>query len=98
MGMFLMDKEKKSRFILWIGAGLLGTTVVFAILVLTGVIVPNIFPPTGNLLDVNPLSSGLLTFLMLIILIYVSTRVLDFGLKYRKEPDQKEEPEMKAKN
>jgi ABC-type multidrug transport system fused ATPase/permease subunit len=88
MGMFLMDKERKSRFILWIGAGLLGTTVVFAILVLTGVIVPNIFPPTGNLLDVNPLSSGLLTFLMLIILLYVGTRVLDFGLKYRKDEQE----------
>jgi len=93
-----MDKAKKSRIILWIGAGLLGTTAVFAILVLTGVIVPSIFPPTGNLLDVNPLSSGLLTFLMLIVLLYVSTRVLDFGLKYRREPDQKETSDNSAKN
>jgi hypothetical protein len=63
----------------------LGTTTVFAILVLTGIITPSIFPPTGNLLDVNPLSSGLLTFLMLIVLLYIGTRILDFGLKYRNE-------------
>jgi len=87
-----MDKDKKSRYILWTGAALLGTTAIFAILVLVGAITPNIFPPTGNLLDVNPLSSGLLTFLMLIVLLYVGTRILDFGLKYRKE-----EPEPPAK-
>jgi cytochrome bd-type quinol oxidase subunit 2 len=92
MGMFSMDKDKKSRYILWTGAALLGTTAIFAILVLVGAITPNIFPPTGNLLDVNPLSSGLLTFLMLIVLLYVGTRILDFGLKYRKE-----EPEPPAK-
>lgn len=80
-----MDKDKTSRYILWIGAALLGTTAVFAILVLVGVIAPNIFPPTGEPLDANPLSSGLLTFLMLIVLLYVGTRVLDFGLKYRRE-------------
>ncbi|HUX98551.1 MAG TPA: hypothetical protein VMV49_03300 [Candidatus Deferrimicrobium sp.] len=84
----MSDKEKKSKYILWIGAGLLITTVTLAILILIGLITPNIFPPTGDLLDVNPLASGLLTFLMLIILLYVGTRVLDFGLKYRKEtPD-----------
>ncbi|MDD1779373.1 MAG: hypothetical protein LUQ65_14495 [Candidatus Helarchaeota archaeon] len=83
-----MDKDKTSRYILWIGAALLGTTVVFAILLLGGVIAPNIFPPTGEPLDVNPLSSALLTFLLLIVLLYVGTRVLDFGLKYgRKEPE-----------
>lgn len=80
-----MDKEKTSRYILWIGAALLGTVVVFAILVLVGVVTPNIFPPTGNPLDVNPLCSALLTFLMLIVLLYVGTRVLNFGLKYRRE-------------
>lgn len=93
-----MDKETKGSCILWIGAGLLGATTVFAILVLIGVITPKIFPPTGNLLDVNPLSSGLLTFFMLIVLLYVGSRVLDFGLKYRKELDQQEKPELSAKN
>lgn len=80
-----MDKDKTSRYILWIGAALLGTTTVFAILVLSGVIAPNIFPPTGEPLDTSPLSSALLTFLLLIVLLYVGTRVLDFGLKYRRE-------------
>ncbi len=75
---------KKSDYILLSGAILLGTTVVFTLLILTGIITPNIFPPTGELLDVNPLTSALITFLMLIILLYVGTRVLDFGLKYRK--------------
>ena len=84
----MSDKEKKGRIILWTGAGVLILTAVFAILVLTGVITPNIFPPSGSLLDVNPLSSGLLTFLMLIILIYVGTRILDFGLKYGKEDSE----------
>ena len=88
MGKILADREKKSKYILWIGASLLVTTVIFTILILTGVITPNIFPTTGDLLDVNPLSSGLLTFLMLIILLYVGTRVLDFGLKYRKDEQE----------
>lgn len=76
------QKEKRRTFIFWIGAALLGTCAIFALLVLIGAVTPNVFPPTGEPLDVSPLSSALVTFLMLIILIYVGTRVLDFGLKY----------------
>lgn len=81
----MAEENKKRMYILWAGAGLLGATAIFAILVLTGVITPIIFPPTGLPLDVSPLASAIVTFLMLIILIYVSTRVLDFGLKYPKD-------------
>ena len=81
----MSEKEKMRRIIFWIGAGILGTTAIFAILVLTGIVTPIIFPPTGLPLDVSPLSSALITFLMLIILIYVGTRILDFGLKYKKD-------------
>lgn len=84
MGIKLAEQEKKRKIILWIGAGLLILTAGFAILVLTGVITPVIFPPTGEPLDVSPLSSALVVFLMLIIILYVGTRVLDFGLKYPK--------------
>ncbi|NVM31011.1 MAG: hypothetical protein HWN65_19375 [Candidatus Helarchaeota archaeon] len=80
----MAEQEKKRKIILWIGAGLLILTAGFAILVLTGVITPVIFPPTGEPLDVSPLSSALVVFLMLIIILYVGTRVLDFGLKYPK--------------
>ena len=82
-----MNNEDLSKIIIIIGAALLGATVVIAILILIGIITPNIFLPTGNLLDVNPLSSGLLTFFMLLILLYSSTRILDFGLKYSKKPN-----------
>jgi len=80
----MIETKKKGEYILLAGAGLLIFIVIFTILILTGVITPAIFPSTGEVLDVNPLSSTLLTFLMLIVLLYVSTRILDFGLKYRK--------------
>ncbi|MFX1294816.1 MAG: hypothetical protein ACFFD2_08180 [Promethearchaeota archaeon] len=89
----MSEKEKRRKYILWTGAGLLILTAVLAVLILTGFITPNIFPPTGSLLDINPLSSGLLTFLMLIILIYVGTRILDFGLKYGKEDSESKKNE-----
>ncbi|NVM55039.1 MAG: hypothetical protein HWN66_15140 [Candidatus Helarchaeota archaeon] len=88
----MSEKGIKRKYILWTGAGLLGFTVVFAVLVLTGVITPVIFPPTGEPLDVSPLSSAFVTFLMLIILIYVGTRVLDFGLKYSNEDNESKTP------
>ncbi len=84
----MTENQKKGDIILWIGAGILLGTVVLAVLILFGVIKPNIFPMTGDILDVNPLSSGLLTFLLLIVLIYVGTRVLDFGLKYRRDENE----------
>ena len=87
----MSDQTKTRKYILWTGAGLLGATAIFAILVLSGVITPIIFPPTGLPLDVSPLSSAFVTFLMLIILIYVSTRLLDFGLKYPKDDTNSEE-------
>ncbi|MHA1131262.1 MAG: hypothetical protein ACTSRC_03200 [Candidatus Helarchaeota archaeon] len=77
--------RKKGDMILWSGAVILIGTVVLAVLILLGVIQPNIFPMTGGILDINSLSSGLLTFLLLIVMIYVGTRVLDFGLKYRRD-------------
>jgi len=87
----LNERKKKSDYILLIGTIILGMTIVFAILILTGIITPNIFPPSGSILDINPLSSGLLTFLMLVILLYVGSRVLDFGLKYRKEEAERKQ-------
>jgi len=87
--------NKKGEYILWIGAGLLGTVAILAFLILIGVVKPNIFPPTGDILDVNPLSSGLLTFLLLVVLLYVGTRVLDFGLKYRKLEDESSKEEQR---
>ncbi|MHA1267139.1 MAG: hypothetical protein ACTSRS_18005 [Candidatus Helarchaeota archaeon] len=80
----MQDKAKLQRIIFWIGAAFLGIAALFAILVLTGLVTPIIFTPTGEPLDVSPLSSALVTFLMLIVLIYVGTRILDFGLKYGK--------------
>lgn len=87
----MSKKKRKSDYILFTGAILLAITAIFAILILIGVIKPNIFPPSGSLLDPNPLSSGLLTFLMLVILLYVGSKVLDFGLKYRKEEAEPKE-------
>ncbi|MFX1299177.1 MAG: hypothetical protein ACFFD2_30490 [Promethearchaeota archaeon] len=88
----MFEKRKKSDYILLVGAAVLILTATFAILILVGAITPNIFPTSGELLDVNPLSSGLVTFLMLIILLYVATRILDFGLKYRREENEPKEP------
>ncbi len=91
--MKLTEQEKKRKIILWLGAGLLGVSAGFAILILTGIITPNIFPPTGEPLDINPLSSALATFLMLIVIMYIGTRVLDFGLKYSKDENKPKKSE-----
>ncbi len=79
----MSQKRKKSDLILIIGAAMLTTSAIFSILILTGVLSPNIFPPTGEILDVNPLASAFFCFLLLVVIIYVGTRILDFGLKYR---------------
>ncbi len=81
----MTEKEEIRKYILWIGSGLLISTAVFAVLFLTGVLTPNIFQPTGQPLDPSPLASTLIIFFLLVILIYIGTRVLDFGLKYGKE-------------
>ncbi|MHA1425106.1 MAG: hypothetical protein ACTSQI_03885 [Candidatus Helarchaeota archaeon] len=49
--------RKKGDMILWSGAVILIGTVVLAVLILLGVIQPNIFPMTGGILDINSLSS-----------------------------------------
>lgn len=87
-GTGLIEKEEIRKYILWLGSALLISTVVFAILFLTGVLSPNIFPPTGQPLDPSPLASVLFIFFLLIVIMYVSTRILDFGLKYGKEVSQ----------
>ena len=79
----MMDKEKKSFYIILIGTSLMGFATIFTILILTGILIPQIFPPTGQPLDLSPLTSALLTFLLLSIIVYVGNKVIGYGLKLK---------------
>ena len=78
----LKDDKKKGKIILIIGIILIGIPAIIALLTIFGIITPVIFRPTGKPLDVMPLINVLCWFLMLVILIYVGTRIIDWGINY----------------
>ena len=92
----MIDDDKKRTYLILIGAGLMGVATTFAILILTGVLTPNIFPPTGQPLDLNPLTSALLTFLLLSIIVYVGNKIIVHGLNYKKKEEESESSKINS--
>jgi hypothetical protein len=75
----------KGKLLLLLGAFLMAFPAVIAILTIFGVMIPVVFPPTGKPLDVMPLVNALTWWLMLILLLYIGTRVIDWSIKYLRE-------------
>ncbi|MBD3229040.1 MAG: hypothetical protein GF329_12695 [Candidatus Lokiarchaeota archaeon] len=83
-----MKEEIKGNIILITGIGLMAFPAIIAILTIFGIFVPVIFPPTGMPLDVTPLVNALSWWLMLVLIMYIATRVIDWGIDYLKNINQ----------
>ncbi|MHA1269791.1 MAG: hypothetical protein ACTSPY_08415 [Candidatus Helarchaeota archaeon] len=79
-----MNKQDKGTIFLIIGISLVIFPAVIAILTIFGLIQPIIFPPTGKPLDVMPLINVLGWYLMLLLILYVGSRIVDWSIKYLK--------------
>ena len=77
-----MDKKIIKKLLLIIGIFLISLSALIAILTLLGIVQPSIFPTTGKPLDVIPLVNVICWFLMLLIILYVGSRIIDWSIKY----------------
>ncbi|MHA1310884.1 MAG: hypothetical protein ACTSQO_08110 [Candidatus Helarchaeota archaeon] len=77
-----MNKKNKGLIFLLIGVSLVIFPAVIATLTLFGLVEPIIFPPTGKPLDLMPFINVLGWFLMLLIILYTGSRIVDWSIKY----------------